>query len=267
MSDFRNAKWSFSRISTYDNCPKCFYLSYVLKIRKIQNAFAEFGSWCHALLEMYFKGKVEFYELSQLYVDGYTKHIKKKFPKSFRADLAEIYYYDGKRYFDSFEGIPSKYKIVGIEQKINLNIHGYTFIGVIDLILEDEIGNYIVWDHKSKSKFNSKKERDKYLRQLYLYSIYIEEKYGKPPIKLVFNMFRKGEIVETSFDKSKQIDAVEWFVNTISLIVNDQKFIDKISKNYEENEKDISEFKKDDFFCNQLCGVRKHCERSKSYKQ
>lgn len=257
--------WSYSRVESYASCPKRFYLSYIKKVKKTQNAFAQWGSWCHELLEMYFKGKAEFYELSQIYEEGYKKHVKKRFPYC-TVDLSKSYYDQGKKYFDSFEGIPDSFKVLGVEKKINIKIQNYTFKGYIDLILEDNNGDLLIWDHKSKGNFKSRKELDKYLIQLYLYSLYIEKSYGKPPSKLVFNMFRTGGIIEEQFNKKEQEKALIWLSSNISKIYCDNEFKDKIEISYEEKERDLALFKKNDFFCNELCGVRKHCIRSRCYK-
>ena len=180
--------------------------------------------------------------------------------------MSELYYQDGKKYFDTFEGLSGDYKVLGTEQKINLEIQGYKFIGYIDLILENS-GNIILVDHKSRNKFNSRKLAEQYFRQLYVYSIYIQNKYKKDPSKLVFNLFRKGELVEMPFNRFKQEEAIDWVLQTIAKISRDCNFEDKISLNYQRKNKDISEFKKDDFFCNELCSMKRYCERSKYYKQ
>ena len=70
--------------------------------------------------------------------------------------------------------------MVATEEKVETQIEVYNFVGYIDLILRDSDGYHIV-DHKSKSGFKSISERNAYLRQLYLYSIYVKEKYGEFP--------------------------------------------------------------------------------------
>lgn len=59
----KNKIWSFSSINTYDTCPHCFKLIYLNNVRKVDNAFAEFGKFVHYLLEKYYKGEIEFFEL------------------------------------------------------------------------------------------------------------------------------------------------------------------------------------------------------------
>ena len=142
----------------------------------------------------------------------------------------------------------------------------YPFIGYIDLVLLDKTdGEYVVWDHKSKSKFTSEREKKEYLRQLYLYAGYVKEKYGKFPKELTFNMFRANEIVTEPFNETDYEAAVDWFVSTIDKIYETTAFLDKIAISYYEKMKDLSDFKRDDFFCNNLCDSRKSCERSKYF--
>lgn len=251
ISDNKNDKlgnlvWSFSKVNTYNHCPHGFKLTYIDEKPKIDNAFAEYGSFVHSLLERYFNGEIEFFELSQMYENEYNINVLRKFPPCEFCNLSEKYYNDGLQYFNSFDGLEDNYKIIGVEQEIKLNIDGKSFIGYIDLILQDKSdGKYIIVDHKSKSRFKNKKEKEHYLLQLYLYSLYVKEQYGEYPKELKFNMFRthKWEVEQFSEDKLKK--AVEWFNFNINMIYSDNVF----PKN------------EDEFFCNNLCGVREICKK------
>jgi len=241
-------EWSFSRINAYCTCPRMFYMSYIQCLDKTGNAFAEWGSFGHYILEKYFRKELEFFELSNIYSSEYEGNVKASFPPNPYVNLNHRYYDVGKEYFDTFEGLFEKAEILGVEEEIHINIDKYKFVGYIDLILRDDKGIIIV-DHKSKSKFKSKKEKDEYLRQLYLYSIHIYEKYGEYPYMLVFNMFRANEIIEEKFDITAYELAKEWAVDTIEKIYKDMDF--KSSQ--------------DDFFCNWLCSCNAHCACSDKY--
>lgn len=262
--------WSFSGVNSFNNCPRCFYWTYIDRKPQVQNAFAEWGSFGHSLLEQYFKGEKEFYELSQAYVNGYDENVKLPFPPNAYVDLSERYFEAGKNYFDNYDGLPDQYKVLEVETKIKLTIDGYSFVGFADLIIEDkEDGGIIVVDHKSKSKFSNKTEQDEYARQLYLYSLYVKEEYGEYPKELRFNMFRASEEVIIPFSEKELEKAVWWFTRSIGQICSyetEKDFKDKIAIEYAAKNKDVKAFKHDDFFCNELCGVREHCERSKCFK-
>ncbi len=264
-----NITWSFSSVNNYNNCPKCFWLSYLQdpKLEKSQNAFAEWGSFGHSLFERYVKGELELYEMGSKYEEEYRKNITLKFPPNKYVNLDEIYYEKGKEYFDNFEGFPNNWELIASEQEIRFEIKGKPFIGYIDLIAKDKnTGKYIIVDHKSKSKFKDENEKNEYARQLYLYSLYIKQKYGEYPSRLIFNMFRANDVVIIEFNEKSLQEAVDWFVNTIESIQRDDKFADKISLSFKKQGKKLKDFKKGDFFCNYLCGVREHCNRSKFYK-
>ena len=127
--------------------------------------------------------------------------------------------------------------------------------------------NLIVVDHKSKSKFTSKQEQKEYARQLYLYSLAVKEKFGTYPSKLVFNMFRAGQIVEIGFSESDLQEAIDWFTETVGQIFLETSWQDKIATEYKNKDLKLTAFKKQDFFCNELCSMRKYCQRSKDFKK
>ena len=261
--------WSFSSISNYNNCPKCFYLSYLQDppLDKESNAFAQWGTLCHSLLERYVKDELELYELGAKYEEEYDKIVTLFFPFNKYVDLNEKYYLYGKEYFNSFNGFSDDWEIVDSEKEIHLDINGNMFIGYIDLIVRDKNNReYIIIDHKSKAKFKDEKEQAEYARQLYLYSLYIKQTYGKYPSRLIFNMFRANEIINIAFNEQALNEAVNWFVNSIKDIKKDNKFLDKIKIRYIKNKKRLKDFKRDDYFCNNLCGVRRFCMRSREYE-
>jgi hypothetical protein len=80
-------------------------------------------------------------------------------------------------------------------------------------------------------------------------------------------MFRANDVVTIDFDEKNLEKAVFWFKNTIENIKKDDKFLDKIAIEYKKKGKPLKEFKKDSFFCNELCSVRSRCIRSRRYKK
>lgn len=258
--------WSFSSVNCYENCPKCFYLSYLQDppLKKVNNAFAQWGTLGHSLFERYTDGTLELYELGSTYEKEYYERVNLTFPPNKYVDLNESYHDKGLEYFESFNGFPDNWNFIDSEREIHLNINGNEFIGFIDLIVKDKDTNkYIIVDHKSKSKFKNDKEKAEYARQLYLYSLYIEKEFNEFPSHLIFNMFRADDTVTIEFNEQDFNDSIQWFTQTITKIKDDNTFTDKIGLQYAQKGKPLGEFKKDDFFCNHLCGAREHCCRSK----
>lgn len=251
--------WSFTRVNAYATCPKMFKLSYIDCESKLQNAFAEWGTLCHGILEDYFNGKITLLDMTTAYDDRFGEVVKHNFPFKLRAKYRE----SGKTFFDSFAGLPDGYEVLGVEQKVDLRFKGRPFVGYIDLLLRDKSdGKIILVDHKSKSKFNTEAEKSHYLMQLYLYSQYVYERYGQYPKLLVFNMFRAGTVVTEEFRKEAFDSAVRWLNDTIDSIYRDVEFSDKICLECMRKRTAEDDFKHSDFFCNELCSVRSHCERS-----
>lgn len=260
--------WSFSSVNSFNVCPKNFYMRRIEKTSTKNNAFAQWGSFMHSLLEAYFKGEADFFDLPFMYMDDYENHITEKFPPNKYVDLSESYYDAGLNYLNNFEGLDSRYDVVSVEQKCLMDVGEYKFIGFIDLVLRDKSdGRLMIWDHKSKSKFTSKRELSEYLRQLYLYAAYVKEQYGEYPKTLSFNMFRAGQIIDTDFKLDDCNAAIDWFISSIDKIYSTTSFTDKITMAYYEKMKDIEDFKCDDFFCNNLCDTREHCPRSVAYNK
>ncbi|MGN1341180.1 MAG: RecB family exonuclease [Oscillospiraceae bacterium] len=259
--------WSYSRVNCYDNCPRCFDLCYNQKVDKLNNAFAQWGSLVHKCLELYFKNELDLFSLTDYYCAHYDEFVTCAFPENYYADLNETYYNAGIEYLDNFPGVDTgKYEAIGVEREFTVEVNGRRMYGFIDLILKDkQDGQYIVVDHKSAGSLKGKKLKE-YLVQLYLYSAFIREEYGVFPKKLVFNLFRAGEVVEEQFNEAAYNEAVEWFSAEAERANKDTDFADKISLAYAEKDKDISEFKRNDYFCNNICSARAYCERSAEYE-
>lgn len=235
--------WSFSRVNSYETCPRMWFLEYLECQKKSGNAFAEWGSLCHSLFERYYKGELEFYQLAKVYKDEYEEAVESPFP--FKK-MADGYYSNGLEFFSTFEGQYHDYEIVGVEQRVEMEIGGRKFIGYIDLLLRKD-GEFYVVDFKSKSKFKSDEEKRHYALQLYLYAEYVKEKYGKYPVGMEFNMFRARTHEAVVFEMTEMENAKAWFEQTIQAIYEDEEFAPK----------------PDEWFCKQLCSVSEHCKYGK----
>ena len=57
------------------------------------------------------------------------------------------------------------------------------------------------------------------------------------------------------------------FTNPVFMRVSEVDFANEITILWKKKGKKLKDFKKDDYFCNHLCGVRSYCNRSRSYKK
>lgn len=266
MSEYKekidNMVWSYSRLSSYEQCAYDFYLKYLLKAFDIyleeNNFYAEVGSYMHHILELVLKGELKQEEAIYYFVEHYDDNVfyevkESIMDKSYEACAAYLRELD-------FEWLKD-FEILGVEQKIETVIKDeesgkeYPFTGYIDLaIRKKDDGKIYVIDHKSaayplKADGVSILKRcehtvESYKRQLYLYSKFIYEKYGEFPEMLMWNHFKDQKIHAIAFNKDEYDNAIKWFLDTIHAIENDEEF----AANYEY------------FFCNNICDFRDSCE-------
>lgn len=238
--------WSYSRVSAFDQCPRMFDLTYLQCKDRVENAFAQWGTLAHSLLERYFRHEIELWDMSGLYENEYRKAITESFPF---PRLEDSYYERGLEFFSTFSGqLGDEKEVLAVEERYTSILGGRPVVGVIDLVPCNESG-LIVCDHKSRGKWKSRQERRKYLRQLNIYAVRIKEKFGEWPRELWFNKFREGILDREPFSEQVAQEDVDWFLRSIDNIYKAESF----------------PAKPDRFFCNYLCSVREHCEHSESF--
>lgn len=242
--------WSFSRLSSYHQCPYGFKLKYVQCNEGEPNFFAQYGSLMHTILEKYEKGELSLFDISQYYIDNFCEVVTCDAPPNKYVDIKQSYYDKGLDYLDNIDLILDNYEILGIEKEVKFNIGGYEMIGYIDLLLKDkETGDIIVLDHKSGSvKFkkngeicSSEKEHVLgFKRQLYLYSIAVIEEYGVKPKYLRWNLFKDRNWLTYEFNDDEFEEAKKWAENTVKSIENETAWLPNPSE----------------YFCHNICDMR-----------
>jgi hypothetical protein len=194
-------------------------------------------------MERYANGELEIWDLPSVYEWEFDSSVIEKFPWNKYVNLKDSYYKQGLSFLKSFQGYDN-YKILGVEEEFKIQIDDWIFVGVIDLVYEDENGRLIVRDYKSKASFKDDKEKAKYARQLYLYSLYVKEKYGRYPDELQFLMFRKQTTVPIPFDLDKLEEAKKWAADTVRIIREAFDYPHTC----------------DDFYGDNLCNHREYCD-------
>lgn len=244
--------YSFSKIKTFYTCKYQYYLNYVLPYNqrppKHENAFSQYGSFIHEILEKFFAGELAEFELTDYYRENFDIAIREEFPPNAFVDLYESYYNDGYAFLESLEEFTG-YRIIGTEKTFITNfdnpVRSFKFKGVIDLILEDKYdGSIIIQDWKSKSRFKNKEEQKEYARQLYLYAKHIKDVMGVWPSHLRFGMFRKGKTVEIPFRTTDYEEAVTWAAKGVEQIEACEQWTPTM----------------DDWYCSHLCDFRDDCQ-------
>jgi len=238
--------WSWSRIETFKNCPYEWFLKYIRGETEQPRFYSSYGSFMHSLLERYYTGFLPAKELPLEFLTNFAEEVEGFRP----SDTVVGNYVDqGLSYFKNFH--PFQLNTVAVEEKFAMDIGGVRFTGIIDYIGERD-GEYYIIDHKSadlKPRSNRKKqtksdmELSEKLRQLYIYSAFLKEKYGKYPKSLCFNCFRTGTFIEEPFDEEAYKEAVEYISSAVKEIAEEENFNPNVSF----------------FYCKYLCGYSDDC--------
>lgn len=238
--------WSFSKLSTFETCPRAFQLQYLQDppLPKQQNAWAEYGILCHIILEKFAKGELPVNQLTAEYKERYPDVVVHNFPP-YPKGYAEKAFQQGIDYFESFSGFGDQYEVVSTEEYFHLNIGPYSFVGISDLVLRDKsTGELVVVDHKTKSESSMKNEIDLYKKQLYIYAEHVKNKYGQYPSQIQFNMIKSNQPIVEKFSIEKHEETLQWVEDTIDYIFFEQDWIAKPNQ----------------YYCRYICPVFQHCE-------
>lgn len=238
--------WSFSRVGCFEQCPYRFFLNYINLSPKAPMFFSDYGSFLHDILSRFYSGQLSKSQLVTYYLLNFRSSVRGAAPSQ---QVYLNYFHQGVEYLNNITE-PSG-EILAVEKAFSFSVDGLPFVGVADLLVRD--GALIIWDHKARSlKERSKRgkytksdeELDRYLRQLYLYSIAVRDIYGNYPDYLAFNCYRTGQIIMEPFLMDGLLSAKAWAVSTIASIHDAERFAPNV----------------DYFKCRYLCDVHDDCE-------
>jgi uncharacterized protein YktA (UPF0223 family) len=244
----KTMNYGYSKVDTFNNCNHSFLLQYILAKDSKPNFFGEFGSFIHEVIEKYFRKELSKEKLTQYYIDNYNKAVISSAPP-YPINMSGNYFNDGISFFDNINFDIDDYNIISIEETMTFTYNDIEITMRPDIILQDkETEEYILMDLKTH-KIKDKKDKaiiDGYLNQarLYSYGIWINKNIQ---ISKVFIWFvRNRQIMESTVDSSKIMETMNWFEDLVNQIRKEEKWEANLTK-------------KNDYFCNQICGVRDHC--------
>lgn len=239
--------WSYSRIAVYEDCPYRFYLKYIKKIEGVRHFFSDYGTFMHLVIQKFLTGELKKEELVGYYLTNFRKNVVGKAPN---PKIFQSYFQQGLEYLKNIQ-TPTE-EVLGVEKQVFFKIGDKNFIGYIDEVSRGEDGVAIT-DNKSrnlKPRSSRKKptktdeELDKYLRQLYIYSVPIEREFGEAPKRLRFNCFRSQTEIDEPFDNEVFEKTKKWALNSIKKITDERDW-----------KPDIEWWR-----CRYLCDVYNSCE-------
>ena len=159
MSDYSfiidGVRFSYSSVSTFETCPYAFKLTYIDVLPRLNNFFAEYGSFTHECLEKYFNGELELFELSQYYMENYDAFVTSISPVGLEARYKE----QGQAFFDNFSVDRNDYEILVIEDKIDFTVKDVLFVAKPDLVLRNKKTQKTgLYDYKTSVPFRKNKK-------------------------------------------------------------------------------------------------------------
>lgn len=238
--------WSYSRLSSFEQCPYKWFMSYIRDEEEAPAFYASYGSFVHRLIRRFYDGELTAKELPDAFLLGFSTEVLGKRPAQ---STVVKYIRAGLDYFENFTPFP--YETVAVEKELHFDLNGVPFVGFVDYLGKKD-GKYVVLDHKSrelKPRSGRKKptlkdqELDGMLRQLYIYSHGIEQVYGELPGFLCFNCFRNGELIEEPFREDAYLATLDWASEKIEEISDETDFRPWV----------------DYFACKNLCGFFREC--------
>jgi len=220
-----------------------------------ENFFSEYGLLIHECMEKFFSKELDIFELSQYYLEYYDSFVKTPAPPSF-TDLGERYKREGLIFFDNFSFPIDKYDVVLIEDKIDFELDGISFVAKPDLVLwNKEEKKNVLYDYKTAMPFKlnkqtnkettDKKKIDGYHNQMYVYAYALRTIRNIPIEQIVLWFTRAQREVSIEWLKEEEDKAMERIVGIVNSIKDEKAFTPNPSNPY---------------FCYNLCGVRNFCE-------
>ena len=245
--------YSYSQLSGFDECPFSYYLQRIEGAEDLPNAFAEHGSLIHDILDKWAKKQLTKEQMVEEYERRYPNEVVTAFPRMLASKgYNQKAYQLGVDYFTDFDEFAG-YEVISAEEEFKepLPLADGTerpFIAYVDLVLRDKFtGSLIICDHKSKSVQAFKKAEDDMYKQQYIYSYFVHKKYNEWPKYLMFNLFKEnGKRFSREFDMKIYESVIQWAT-------------DQIHKIESYDVLDWLECKEQDFFCTEICGMRKQC--------
>jgi len=242
--------FSNSSINSYTTCAYQFKLTYLDKVPKIGNFWGDFGSFIHHVIEQYFKGKLEIWEMLDYYQKEFANNIKNS-PPVFMRNAWNDYYDAGYEFFKNFDFDREEFEIVQLEDFIKGTDRGIGVVIKPDIIIKDKnTGEITILDFKTSEIKNKQgktdqKKLDGYKAQLNLYAYFLFQFKDIEIKKAKLLFIRSNTSVEWDYDQYLAQDTLDKFIETAKIIQQTEKWPYNNSNS---------------FFCLNLCSVSPSCE-------
>lgn len=175
---------SVSAVTTYQSCPKMFYLQYVLKVMQFPSKALEIGKFVHSGIEMFNQKK------------DWESILKKEILSKLNDENVEVFRIV-RRIIKTYERNPVEGNTVANELKCEfplINSKGeqipLPFLGFIDRVIDRGIVEY-----KTSAEDYTQEQIDTSL-QATIYSYFYGKKYGELPKDIIYWVANKKKVMK-----------------------------------------------------------------------
>lgn len=193
--------YSYSKISSYKNCPYAWKKSYIDRIPSKPKPYFDFGHAVHSTFEIFYSPKHnvnnDLKTLNELY-----EYYFSKFQQGYETEEQKQKYYEEgkesvKKYFENHIKDQPQKKAYSVEKYFEIPINGkFLLNGFIDRIDKLEDGTYEVLDYKTEPVMRSPEEIDAD-EQLSIYYWVLKNVYKLEVSKLSLLMTKFDKKIET----------------------------------------------------------------------
>ena len=163
-------KYSYSRLTCYEQCPYQYFLRYVLGEDTESNIYTLAGTSAHNVIEDLQLRKINNDEAVRKFKDEMELHSILGF--EFTSEKTETNFNDSVIHFiENFKPFENK---VEVEKYFEADFNGKKVVGYIDLLVHNDDGTISIIDLKTSSKY-SKKAIEEHSNQLLIYAIAMQQ--------------------------------------------------------------------------------------------
>lgn len=138
-------RWSYSRAHGFNQCKYAWFLKYIHKSEKQERFYTSYGTFMHRLIEWFHRGLFTASELLNIFISDFSSSVKGERPND---GIVRKYIKAGIEYLKTLKPYP--FKVVAVEEKIDFEIGGIQMTAVVDVLGQDDDGEYIIIDNKSR---------------------------------------------------------------------------------------------------------------------
>ena len=267
--------YSYSKLSTFEQCQRQYYYTYIAKHESSDNIYTLCGTALHNAVESMQLGEIDNEEAEKRFLD--ELELAECFGYEFMTEKIKHNYVESlKHYLRHYKPVEGNVK-VEIEKEFIADFQGHLVKGFIDLLVIHPDNSVDIYDYKSSSIYDKKKTVE-HSKQLLIYAYAMEQEGYK--VNSVQWLFAKYANVKTKrstknilrCDLDDEQDFEECSVSypvTEETLKECEDWVVNIVEQIEsksEDEEDWLTNCNSGFFCNTLCGHCKCCSKAKELK-